>query len=166
MNKTEDDGKLAGNSNQLNAVVIPFDLFLDKGNERLNKPWTDGEYVYHSDGHCMLRTPPDASILDQSPFHDINMPWPTALVELVSVKSPVIKKEKCHYCKGSGKILTCHDCGGTGYVTWAVGRHDYEADCIECEGSGFVNNSDGEKCEECNGVGFVDKFEVLHRCDD
>jgi hypothetical protein len=161
--KNNEAGRTGGGSNPLNKIVIPFHLFLAHDRERLDEPFTDGEHTYYSDGNICLRMPLDVAIVKSIPFDINGLPWPKGLMPpLVKFKRPQIQKEKCHYCHGSGEVCVCPDCAGDGYVQWAVGSHDYEADCQECEGSGFVNSGDGEQCDNCAGSGYVDKIEPIH----
>ena len=81
-------------------------------------------------------------------------------------KFKVRKKVACPHCHGSGsedgKIDTCPQCKGTGYVVRTVstmlGRMQTQSACTNCNGTGHIIKN---KCSECKGEGVVNGEEVI-----
>ncbi len=81
-------------------------------------------------------------------------------------KFKVKKKVPCPHCNGSGsedgKVDTCTQCKGTGYVVRSVstmlGRMQTQSTCPSCGGVGHVIKN---KCHECGGEGVVNGEEVI-----
>jgi hypothetical protein len=77
--------------------------------------------------------------------------------------------EPCEHCEGEGVLYACDECDGAGDVSWSTDYHDYEDNCISCDGKGYfkrsewerefprrkVEHADTEPCEDCGGEGSV-----------
>jgi len=75
------------------------------------------------------------------------------------------KKEICQRCKGTGKIYTCPECDGIGYVTASTDYSSYsDLDCATCDGTGVISEeekkrlslpADYNRCDYCDGTGYT-----------
>jgi hypothetical protein len=75
--------------------------------------------------------------------------------------------EICTHCEGEGRLYACNECNGSGEVPYSTDYHDYENECLSCNGGGYFSKSqwedefrrsdisyaDTEECEECGGTG-------------
>ncbi len=70
------------------------------------------------------------------------------------------RQETCPTCKGrggSGGIVECPECHGSGQVTQMGGRMKFNIQCPRCGGSGKVQNA----CATCDGAGVITRKEPL-----
>jgi hypothetical protein len=144
----------------------------DPYRRNIHRPWRAGEWVYATDGHVLVRVPvglapevgpwvcpENATKLEDRPPNapglDRYLEYaPAAWLPMPSL--PAQKMETCDICEGLGRYVICADCDGSGAVEWRRGRHDYSAECQECDGHGKYGSEDtGAPCEQCGGTGRV-----------
>jgi hypothetical protein len=107
-----------------------------------------------------LRRPNAAGLLSDY----LSQPWQG---DSLSISFPERTPMKCGTCKGLGRFNVCEECNGIGTVNWYSDKHNYEADCKDCDGDGRNACASGEnECGECNGKGsyvhilFDEKFPI------
>jgi hypothetical protein len=107
--------------------------------------------------------PPVLEVLPWDVF-DRGRPLATALVTPATL-APFATPDSCHRCHGIAPARgaePCPECGGEGHICFygRCGRHEYEAECRECNGSGGRNGlpyspgwPDRFGCGTCYGTG-------------
>ena len=131
----------------------------------INKPFSKGDYTYATNGHIMVRVSKVEGIGEQETSDTIKAVNPVPLFSdienLVYVPIPDIPPttyEQCQRCEGAGKLKTCPECDGDGFVCFTNRYSDYECDCETCGGTGKLAG-DQETCGKCIGTGKIAKRE-------
>lgn len=120
---------------------------------QLSAPWSEGNWSVASGDHVAIRVPRLAEIVRAPPF-DRKIPWvPTVAGEWVGLPAYVLPAlKRCGRCRGNGRISTCPECGGDGFLEFNNAFNSYEVDCDSCDGHGDVSGSDNP-CSTCAGLG-------------
>lgn len=127
----------------------------DKGDlrEYLRQPFSQGDYIYATDGHACVRFRKQDGM--DAPYSG----KPANVAELfdkyrtdnfMSKFPDLPEPEKCPACGGSGIGYKCRDCDGHG--EFDHGKHSYI--CKECDGEGSVpygQEEDQVPCWNCRG---------------
>lgn len=126
--------------------------------DKFASPFGVGDFTYATDGHIIARVPfvvgterePPVKIdgLQFSPAHEGT--WQ----QIPDYEPPELRQ--CPQCQGHKKCAACEDCHGQGEVSFSIGRHEYECECKECDGTGFVPGGE-TPCDCCHAVGSVYK---------
>lgn len=126
-----------------------FDMYVgcDKIRPVFNTPFAQGEYVYASDGHILIRVmrcatngsynhsdKPGCSIL----FIETREELPITIQQLEKLISGV---EKVEETKTVGEDIECKECEGFGVVEWEYEEWTKDFDCPACDGSGYSSES-------------------------
>lgn len=133
-------------------------LFCNLKREKMDKPFSVGDYTYATNGHILVRVRrlddvPEGGMANSAAgmFDGLNYDELTSRL----VKIPSLPKRdvlSCHVCDGSGKVSNCPECDGNGEVVFSNSYNEYECDCLTCFGYGTVSGED-RICEECKGTG-------------
>jgi len=129
--------------------MIDLNLFIGKENTRINAPWEDGEHVFASNGHILIRVlkdhgysgdlknPPNTKCIvkDEGPFTE------TSPEELNEALRKVIDFTEpnnfidCPVCDGNRMVsCNCPECD-----------NDHTRECYFCNGRGDVQIKDIDK---------------------
>lgn len=141
----------------IREAMIALAAMSDDGLERLQTPWSSGEWSYATDFKMVIRIPR----LDEFRERPSNICTAgnidtvvTGLTGPTWYDVPDIPPgpETCPKCHGA-RAVKCEACDGDGSVEWEFchgGRtYDMVADCPVCGGDGV------EKCRRCNGSGVL-----------
>lgn len=127
----------------------------------LTVPWSAGEYSHATNGHIAVRIPRRPEFEECSNAPNIAKIYDEAgpvgrLSPLPNFIAP--DPSPCPDCKGSGFILPCVECDGTGDATCSECGHQTE--CTECDdgivGPATKGQEGADACGECDGIGSVD----------
>jgi hypothetical protein len=140
----------------------------DSTRVNINKPFSDGDYTYATNGCIIVRVTRIEGVGEQEVFDTLkkidagklfsnipNYPYFT----IPDIPEPSF--DTCHKCAGTGKTKTCPECGGDGVVMLSNRYNHYECDCETCGGDGYYAKGKGEEttCEQCGGEGKIYKRE-------
>lgn len=114
----------------MTASKIDLQVFCDKDNAKIGKPFSLGEYTYATNGHIAVRVPRDPNVPEIEAPPKIDACFAREFNPLASrraLKNPIppaaaAKTKKCEECGGRGVEHECHSC---------------KCKCWECEGSGW-----------------------------
>lgn len=131
--------------------------------ESMKEPFSDEKYTYATNGSYIIRVPLVEEYKDNRAGFDwsaIQFPDdhtdPSPYVRVPDFRIP--EQVSCGTCLGLGTVNPCPDCDEDGGITFQKGFHDYECECKECDGQGYVKG-DKLSCPFCDGEGFNYKFE-------
>lgn len=123
--------------------------------ETLKEPFNEGDYTYAADGSILVR-------IDK--IQEITMEYPSIKAGKIIEENKIngneiwidppkfeIIEKNCTECKGTGKIIVCKECGGSGGIQFSNIYNVYDVECLSCGGKEVVNTNG--KCEDCEGTG-------------
>lgn len=104
----------------------------------LEKPFTEGDFTYATNGHILVRVPrldgyPDVHEKMRETCLKVFATNPQGSLVPGLPADPAVKMIKCDVCAGSGEV--CDGCGG-----WNNIKRGHEVDCDECDGTGEVES--------------------------
>lgn len=128
----------------------------------LKSPMVEGEYIYATNGHWMVRIPASAydgtagevPLKKNYPKKHLGDMFSAAQQnagELLALE-PIPAPPQCEWCCGSGvlKAQNCKSCGGSGKFN----HHQYTYGCAPCEATGRIKPLiEAQWCEYCSGRG-------------
>ena len=136
-----------------------FDLF---------QPFSNGEHTYASDGIMLIRVPRRDDIPEGGPrvsqrelthwFDRVSECEWASLQEMQTGAEhlhPGTPATPCEDCAGTGRVVSCDECDGSGY-TVCSGCGSDEKDCPKCKGKSCwpaKQGEDGIECDNCDGDG-------------
>jgi len=66
------------------------------------------------------------------------------------------RRSTCTNCPGSGQV-SCPECGSAGQIDCpecgGSGRQEISRDCASCDGSGWIDEDQTDRCDRCGGSG-------------
>lgn len=128
---------------------------------KFKEPFVFDGKTYATDGHVLVRLDTlleGAAEYPDFPYEQIQGNFESPLHEPVLLKDywTEVQTEECSVCKGTGRIRTCPECEGDGYISLDSGWNTYEVECQTCYGTGKLSGKDeGEECDNCDGTGSV-----------
>lgn len=131
----------------------------------LRQPFEHNGCTYYTDWHVLVVV--DGVGFEENAIQDqddsfvkmvidcLNEAFEAAIYgEFVDPPATVFEKEKCRYCKGTGKLTECEECDGEGYIEFETDFNSYSVECKSCDGEGTVSGGSGV-CNNCGGEGVV-----------
>ncbi|MFA5377080.1 MAG: hypothetical protein WC455_15120 [Dehalococcoidia bacterium] len=128
-------------------------------------PFSGNGHTYATNGHLVVRTMgelcapnPEAVKTCEEVINRANRDGEKVTVTMESVRGLLAR---CHDCsiRGTKEKRECPECHGEGIVTWDTGHHEYEADCLNCDGEGYFLMGKGKiarkDCPKCDGAGVL-----------
>lgn len=129
--------------------MIDLNLFIEKENTRINAPWEDGEYVFASNGHILIRV-----LKDHGYTGDLKNPPNTK--GIVKEEGPFVATSREELNEALRTVfdftepknfIDCPECGGHGWVgcNCPECNNDHTRECDFCDGRGDVQIKDMDK---------------------
>ena len=141
--------------------MIDLQAFCSTDSYRSNilRPWSKGAYSYATNDHIAIRVDRREDVPENEAAPDVEVALRRAQAgvgDTPAVHVPVLDEpaqKMCDLCEGSGKSHKCPDdeCDG-GTVIFNTGRHEYEFECKQCDGHGFIAGGEAD-CPDCAGTG-------------
>ena len=135
-------------------------VFVANNRPKMAAPFSIGDYSFATNGHIAVRVSRLADV-DES-VDDLNIRvsllfensiepgMESALIEIPDFT--ITKQPPCKVCQGTGKTITCPECGGDGEILFSNYYSEYEFDCQTCGGDGVIPG-ENDRCSACNGTG-------------
>lgn len=117
----------------------------DERRAKFQRPWRDGDYVFASDTHIMIRV--DGSMTDkQYPVSPCKMPFqweqePKEYITLDAFNDALNDAPLEDEVEECGENIKCHECQGTGMVYWEYEHWEKLFDCPVCDGEGYIERT-------------------------
>jgi hypothetical protein len=144
----------------------------DRDDERMNTPFSVGEFSYATNGHILVRVPRLADVPERDDALNLDRVSPSFNAE-ISIWLPVpfiapLAYISCEVCGTSGRAYKCPECDGEGSVDLDTKFNTYDSvDCKTCEGNRQISRSEidslnnyygdieiiEETCDSCCGEG-------------
>lgn len=135
-----------------------LERFCHPNRNPLDKPFSQGEYSYATDGKIAIRIKRLSWIgeLAKAPKMDC-LPWNHKNVKTWSAwpHYDISKVCKCGTCGGTGIIQACPECDGEGSISLESDYNRYDFTCKTCDGKGDLPGdlAGGTPCEMCDRTG-------------
>ena len=126
-----------------------------------NSPYSRDGFTYATDGHILVRVKQlDSVTNDQGPDVANILPQDFVFCEnsiFHKLEKITAEKNKCLTCEGTGVRKKCEDCEGKGvHYFYSKLNVEYEVNCKECDGEGFLfaeKGSGDSECSACDSSG-------------
>ena len=135
--------------------MINLEKFCRKSHykETLTEPFSDDNYTYAADGSILIRVDKIPQIVKSYPSINPGKVLKENKINGNEIwidppKFEIIERN-CGGCKGTGKIIVCKECNGTGSLEFSSDYNDYDVECKSCFGADIKD----QKCEDCEGIG-------------
>jgi hypothetical protein len=148
---------------------IPLDLApfcsTDQSRYSLRSPWSDGDHTFATDAKIMIAVPRRADVPEREDapkncWRHIIEGWPSDGQFRPLPPIPPAENEPCANCtNGIANDRQCPDCKGTKQVR--CGECDQWRDCRECNSTGTLKNTAGDRCTKCDGHGNTAKLKTV-----
>mgnify|MGYP000882786505 CR=1 FL=1 len=134
-------------------TIADLEPFVSGNQGRMEKPWSQGEFTYASDGFVVVRIPRLAEVPEiTNPVNAVNIfnknPKPSEGFIPLPTTEQLGELKVCPKCHGEAREV-CPECDGDGELDLETDFNTYTVTCKSCCG-------DGEDCGECNGTGTIE----------
>ena len=130
------------NQNQIHELLQLF-VGSDPYRPKFMQPWRDGENVFATENHIMIRIrgsltdheyPIDHKIINPSPWDNKI----TGFISTEALDNALSSAPLVDELKSCGENKKCPECHGEGKVTWEYEIWTKEFDCPVCDGEGYI----------------------------
>ena len=139
--------------------------FCDSASDRDYKksPFTVGDFTYATNGFYIIEAaaciPAESGTMKMLP-EKLQEPWKFMTEQQSNATEfcefpeelPAVKQKMCRLCDGTGRNTPCRECCGYGVVSFSNEYHNYEMECQNCDGDGYVSGKE-KVCGSCHGAG-------------